>query len=386
MSRLKFKVTVFLIFITAVLLFAPVYSRSFPDTAYVISEQTDLYAFNVPNAVKTQALSAILIDADSGRVLYAKNENVMLPMASTTKIMTAVIILETLDLDTKIKVGKESVGVEGSSIYLMEGETLTVKDLLYGLMLQSGNDAANALAVACAGSVENFAKMMNRKASELGLKRTNFQNPSGLPAQNHRTTAFDLAALTSYAIKNEEFVKITSTLRATISDGKRYLVNRNNLLRHYEGLIGVKTGYTSAAGRCLVTAARRNGVTLIAVMLNSRNIWNDHTVMLDYGFDYLESVTPVASGQIETRLPVTGGQVSSIKAVNREDFTCSLPEGAVIDIEVSSQKILYPPIKAGDVVGEVKIFANGIMVGKVPLVSTESVRAKKLNFFERFLK
>lgn len=386
MSRLKFKVTVFLIFITAVLLFAPVYSRSFPDTAYVISEQTDLYAFNVPNAVKTQALSAILIDADSGRVLYAKNENVMFPMASTTKIMTAVIILETLDLDTKIKVGKESVGVEGSSIYLMEGETLTVKDLLYGLMLQSGNDAANALAVACAGSVENFAKMMNRKASELGLKRTNFQNPSGLPAQNHRTTAFDLAALTSYAIKNEEFVKITSTLRATISDGKRYLVNRNNLLRHYEGLIGVKTGYTSAAGRCLVTAARRNGVTLIAVTLNSRNIWNDHTVMLDYGFDYLESVTPVASGQIETRLPVTGGQVSSIKAVNRENFTCSLPEGAVIDIEVSSQKILYPPIKAGDVVGEVKIFANGIMVGKVPLVSTESVRAKKLNFFERFLK
>lgn len=384
MRLLKYKALLFLIALAVLFLFAPIYANPVYDTEYCFTERIDIYAFEVKNAVKTSALSAILVDADSGRVLYSKNPHVILPMASTTKIMTAIIILETLDLDTKIKISKESVGVEGSSIYLMEGETLTVRELLYGLMLSSGNDAANALAIACAGSVENFAKMMNRKAAELGLAKTSFANPSGLPAKNHHTTAYDLAVLASYAIKNEEFVKITSTLKATISDGKRYLVNRNNLLRYYDGIIGVKTGYTPAAGRCLVSAAKRDGVTLVAVTLNSSNIWNDHTAMLDFGFDYLESVTALEAGQILTYLPVTGGRVKTVKATNVIPFTCSVPKGMEIDIKVSTKNILYAPVNVGDVAGEADIYAGGILVGKIPIVAAENVKYRKLNFFERF--
>ncbi|MDD4125220.1 MAG: D-alanyl-D-alanine carboxypeptidase [Eubacteriales bacterium] len=382
---MKFQVVIFAVFIAAVLLLAPVYGNGVADAEYVFAAANDIYGFENDSAVKTSAQSALLMDADSGRVLYAKNENTILPMASTTKIMTAVIILETLDMNSEIKVTKESVGIEGSSIYLMEGETLTVSELLYGLLLRSGNDAANALAVACAGNIENFANMMNRKAEELGLTHTRFANPSGLPDENHHTTAYDLAVLASYAIKNPDFVKITSTLRATISDGSRYLVNRNILLRSYEGMIGVKTGYTSAAGRCLVTAAKRDGVTLVAVTLNDGNIWNDHTAMLDYGFGFLESVTALKAGEVVTEMPVTGGKAASITASNTTDFICSVPKGATIYITIASKKILYAPISVGDIVGEVVIYADGIRVGSVPLVSSDNVKYKKLNFFERFL-
>ncbi len=383
---LKFRAALIAIFIAAVLLYAPIYGNNVIDTDYVFAPANvgDIYGFENDSAVMSYALSSLLMDADSGRVLYAKNAQAMLPMASTTKIMTAVIILETLDMESEITITKESVGIEGSSIYLIEGEKLTVSELLYGLLLRSGNDAANALAIACAGSIENFAEMMNRKAAELGLTHTHYANPSGLPAENHYTTAYDLAVLSSYAIKNNEFVKITSTLKATITGNSRYLVNRNNLLRYYEGIIGVKTGYTPAAGWCLSSAAVRDGVTLVAVTLNDSNTWKDHAAMLDYGFEFLESVTALQAGQITTDINVAGGKTDFITAVNQSPFICSVPKGADIKVTVSSKKIIYAPIAAGDIVGEAIIYANGVRVGSIPLVAVQSVDYKKLNFFERF--
>lgn len=383
---MKYKTLLPALLLVTVFLFAPLYGAAPPGALYVLSPRgEDAFIFEISDAVKTHALAALLLDADSGRVLYAKNAQIILPMASTTKIMTAVIILETLDLESEVKVTKESVGVEGSSIYLMEGEVLTVRELLYGMLLPSGNDAANALAVACAGSVANFAGMMNRKAEELGLSRTFFANPSGLPAKGHSTTAYDLACLAAYAIKNETFVKITSTVKTTITKGSRYLVNRNALLRSYAGMIGVKTGYTSAAGRCLVTAAKRDGVTLVAVTLNGGNTWNDHKNMLDYGFAFLESTPVLYPGQVQTEIAVAGGKVKSVAAQNMAAAVASLPKDTEFYVAVSSKKIIYAPVAAGDVVGEVNVYAAGTVIASVPLVATESVDFKKLNFFERFL-
>ena len=240
------------------------------------------------------AQAAAVMDARSGALLYGKNETMKLPMASTTKIMTALIVLDKLPLDQLVSVDARAVGVEGSSIYLYEGENMTVENLLYGLMLESGNDAAAALAIATAGSEDAFAELMNQKAQELGLVATHFTNPHGLTAQEHYTTAAELAAITSKALENETFRMLVSTKKLLVPtfDGKaeRLFVNHNKMLRLYDGAIGVKTGYTKAAGRCLVTAAERDGETYIAVTLNDGNDWNDHAAMLNYAFDHYDSV------------------------------------------------------------------------------------------------
>lgn len=234
--------------------------------------------------IQNSAQAALLLDATEGRILFSQNASARLPMASTTKIMTAIVAIENMPTDYVVTVAKEAVGIEGSSIYLYAGEQITCLDLLYGLMLESGNDAAVALAIAVGGTEERFIMLMNEKAKELGLKDTRFSNPHGLPAENHFTSVADLARLTDYALQNELFAEIVSTKKMTACEGTRYYVNHNRLLFSYEGMIGVKTGYTQASGRCLVTAARRYGRTLICVTLNDYYCSADHVRMLDSGF------------------------------------------------------------------------------------------------------
>jgi len=245
-----------------------------------------------PPSVSAQA--AVLLDAKSAAVLFSHNSDTRLPMASTTKIMTAKIILDMLPLNQTVTVPKEATLVEGSSIYLTENEKITVETLLYGLLLESGNDAAAALAVACSGSVEKFAFLMNDVGKQMGLQNTSFANPHGLTAENHFTTAYELAYITMCAMRNPKFREIVSTQKYTApaTDGEytRYFFNHNKLLRTYNGANGVKTGYTEAAGRCLVSSAEKDGESYICVTLNDRNDWADHTSLLNYAFENYDSI------------------------------------------------------------------------------------------------
>ena len=234
------------------------------------------------DAVSVSATAAILLDADTGEVLYEKNADRRMLIASTTKILTALVALSAAPLQKEITVTADHM-VEGSSMYLKPGEKVTVEQLLYGLLLCSGNDAALALAEACCGSVEDFVAEMNRKAAQLGMEDSSFANPNGLDAENHYSTARDMGRLAAEAAKNHTFVRLCSTSQVSI--GTRTMTNHNRLLREVEGCIGMKTGYTKAAGRTLVTCAVRDGRTLVAVTLCDGNDWADHKALYTYGFD-----------------------------------------------------------------------------------------------------
>lgn len=237
------------------------------------------------------AQAAVMTEVSSGKILYSKNADKVLPMASTTKIMTALVAVEAAGdrLDEVVEISDSAAGVEGSSMYLEKGEKMTLRELLYGLMLSSGNDAAVAIAENIGGSVEGFVDMMNQKAAEMGLTSTHFVNPNGLPDESHYSSANDMAKMTCHAMKNPDFAEIVGTKSYNISgEGKSYprtLSNHNKLLRMYEGCIGVKTGFTKAAGRCLVSCAERDGLMLVCVTLNAPDDWNDHTLMFNYGFE-----------------------------------------------------------------------------------------------------
>ena len=235
------------------------------------------------SAPSVSAQCAIVTDAETGEVLYAKNPDQRSLIASTTKIMTGWLVCRDLDLEETYSVPPEAVGVEGSSLYLQEGETLTGEALLYGLMLHSGNDAAVTLAVACRGSQEAFTARMNRAARALGLDNTSYANPHGLDSEGNYSTARDLATLTAAALRDETFRRVVSTKTVTV-DGDRVLTNHNKLLWRCEGCIGVKTGYTKAAGRILVSACQRGGRTLICVTLNAPDDWQDHCALYDWAY------------------------------------------------------------------------------------------------------
>ena len=244
-------------------------------------------------APSVSARSAVLADAKSGAVLFEKNADERLAMASTTKIMTAKIILSKTSLSDVVTVPKEAALIEGSSIYLKEGEKITVKDLLYGLLLESGNDAAYTLAVFCAGSEEAFVRLMNEEAEKLKLFDTHFANPHGLSAENHYTSARDLAFLTKNAMENDIFREIVSTktyVSTSLGGVKRYFSNHNRLLKSESDIIGVKTGYTKAAGRCLVTAASDGKSEYIAVTLDDRDDWRDHKNLFSFAFENYRSI------------------------------------------------------------------------------------------------
>lgn len=275
------------------------------------------------------------MDSDTGAVLYSNHADERSLIASTTKIMTALVVLEHCDPSQEFTVPIEATGIEGSSMYLKPNELVTIRELLYGLMLQSGNDAAVALAMACSGSVEHFVALMNQQAECLGLKNTHFENPNGLDGKQHYSTAADLAKLTSYALKNPEFEKIVST--KTIRIGERSLTNHNRLLWSVEGAIGVKTGYTKAAGRILVSAARRNGRTLIAVTICDGNDWRDHAALYEYGFSCYKTRNVVEKGKPAAELCLIDGT----KHVLYAQETVSV---RALEEELSRVEIVYPRV------------------------------------------
>lgn len=335
------------------------------------------------------AKSAILIEAQSGKVLYQQNAFVRLPMASTTKIMTAIVAIESGNIGRTVSVSPDAVGIEGSSVYLYPNEELTLEQLIYALMLESANDAATAIAIEVAGSVEAFAALMNQKAEELGLTATHFTNPHGLDHEEHYTTAYDLACIAAYALKNDTFRKICSTGRMTIplkgDEGTRVLVNHNKMLSRYEGAIGVKTGFTKRSGRCLVSAAERDGLTLVAVTLNAPDDWNDHAKMLGFGFERYENETLAEKGGLTLPLSVVGGDTESVLTANTEALSAMLTKNhGEISYRIEADHILYAPIARGTVVGKVIYSCDGEDIASSDLITLNEVaykKAEKQGFF-----
>ena len=382
---MKIRAAFFAALTAAAIMFAPVLPRGAEaETGTVFNEErTDPFCFDMQGALNVSASAAVLMEAESGRVLFSRLPRVRLPMASTTKIMTCLLACELLSPETAVTVTEDTTDIEGSSVYLAAGEQLTAEELLYCAMLRSGNDAAHTLAKACGGTVENFVSLMNLRARSLGMNDTRFANPSGLPAEGHYTTAYDLALLARAALGNEEFAKVASTMHITVCGGKRYLVNRNSLMASYKGMTGVKTGYTPQAGKCLVTSAERDGIELIAVTLNDGDQWNDHKKMLDYGFSRLENTIVAVSGGITAELSVAGGDSEKVKVSNREDITFALPRGAQIVIKTERPVLVYAPVKRGDALCRARIYADGYYSGYVDLCAEENIDTAKTNLFER---
>lgn len=317
------------------------------------------------------ARKAILVDATTGRVLYEKDADCRSLIASTTKIMTALIVCEQCNVLDRMQIPKEAVGIEGSSIYLKEGEVLTLQDLLYGLMLHSGNDAAVALAIYCGGTVEGFAQMMNDKARLLGMQNTHFVNPSGLDHPEHYSTARDLAILASYAMKNPVFAKTVST--KSVKAGGRALHNHNKLLWRVDGADGVKTGYTKAAGRILVSSALRQDRRLIAVTIDDGDDWADHAALYEKGFDRYQCHQIVSEGECLGSLEVFGGCTGRVNVLAAQSFSYALADNEKPYVILGGQTLAYAPVKAGEDAGFAYVCIGETTVGKIPVVYEESV-------------
>jgi len=329
-------------------------------------------------SVSVSAYSAVLIEASTGDIIYEKNAHERLPMASTTKIMTALVALENTATDKIVKVCEKACGVEGSSIYLVPGEELTIGDLLYAIMLESANDAAAALAYEISGGIEEFAVLMNNTAEKIGLTDTHFTNPHGLDNEAHYTTALDLAKLTAYALKNDTFRDIVSTLKAEIpnskKNGTRYLINHNKLLRLSDDVIGVKTGFTKRSGRCLVSAAERNGVCVISVTLNAPDDWSDHLSLHEIGLCEYCTYTLASEGQFRVEIPCTGAPNGKISTSNTDTLKIIGRIGTEFSSKIEAERLMFPPIFAGDSVGRVVFYDNkGNTVGEIPLYAEYDV-------------
>lgn len=344
------------------------------------------------------AVSAILMEGESGAVVLEKNARTRLPMASTTKIMTALVAIELAAPDTVIRVDERAVGTEGSSIYLCVGEELTLEELLYALMLESANDAAVAIAIGVSGSEAAFVDAMNAKADSLGLRDTHFANPHGLDAEAHYTTAYELAQIARVALQNPLLKTIVSTRKTTIphqeTDGVRLLVNHNKMLRQYDGCIGLKTGYTQKSGRCLVSAAERDGVTMIAVTIDSPDDWNDHTKLLDYGFSLYRSVE-LCPADFRFCLPVVGGKEAYAMVGVSQSTSITLPIGSpVIEQTIECPRHIFAPVQKGEVCGRMIFWCDSDndgakeIIKEIPLSAQYDVEkdSPRLTLWQRFLR
>lgn len=321
--------------------------------------------------VGTSAASAILMDVDSGRVLYEQNADAKMLIASTTKIMTALVAVRDGNLSDTVTVSREAAYTEGSSMYLKEGEELTLETLLYGLMLCSGNDAAVAVAEHVGGSVQGFVKRMNETARELGMDRSSFANPNGLDDEKHYSTARDMAVLACAALENETVLRIASTRSITI--GGRTMTNHNKLLSMMDGCLGLKTGYTRAAGRTLVSCAERNGQRLAAVTLQDGNDWADHQSLFEYGFSAYPAQRPAILGRELGRAAVAGGMSDSVPLVAADSFSWPLAEGERLETSLELFRDLSAPVTAGTRAGQAVFTLNGQEVGRVDLLCGETV-------------
>lgn len=327
--------------------------------------------------VGTSAAACVIIDAESGRILLSHNAESPLPMASTTKVMTALLAIEGGNLDAPVTCSRSAFGVPGTSIYLAEGETLTLREMLYGLMLASGNDAATAIAEHIGGTVEEFCRMMTARARELGCTNTVFLTPHGLPCEGHYTTAHDLALIAREAMRYPVFREIVGTSRATIPwEGRNYdrvLNNKNKLLTTYEGATGIKTGYTKKAGRCLVFGAERNGMEIIGAVLNCPDWFNEAARLMDLAFERYEAVTMLTAGDLTATLPVSYSDGHTVDAVLSADLTGIAAKGTLPQVEIDLPDTLQAPVYAGQIIGTARLTAGGIIIAEVPIISATDI-------------
>lgn len=335
------------------------------------------------------AASAVIIEADSGDVIYEKDAHTARPMASTTKLMTALIAAESLPSDREITVSKTAVLTEGSSLGLRAGDLISVSDLLTGLLLASGNDAANMTAEAVAGTLPAFADLMNAKAAVLGMHNSHFVTPSGLDAAGHAASAYDMALLGRAVLQNRFLRQVCATEHTRIAFGapKRdvWVKNHNRLLSLSADCIGMKTGFTKKSGRCLVSAAVRDGVTVVAVTLNGGDDWNDHLKLYEYAFSRWRRVTPDAPAL--PPLAVAGGTVQTVTLQTEQPPAVSLPRDVADTVSVSVQlpAFVWAPLRAGETAGTVTYrYGNGNIV-TLPITLTEDLQAlPPLPFRQRF--
>lgn len=319
---------------------------------------------------ENSAKAAVVMEVETGRVLYEKNAHEKLPMASTTKIMTAILAIENSNLSDIVTVSPRASGIEGSSLYLAAGEKLTIKQLLYGLMLRSGNDAAFAIAEHVGETAENFADMMNKKAREIGAMDTNFVNPHGLHHEDHYTTAYDLALISAYAMKNPIFREIVSTKYYKIPwEGQpwdRVLMNKNALLWDYEGANGIKTGYTKAARRCLASAAYRDNMQLVAVVLDCQPWFDDSAALLDYGFSHYDMKKLFQKGDVVGEVPVKNGFQKKVELIVKDDISIPLSEGEIEKLQISLKHpdFVKAPVEKGTKVGSLEIVIDKAIISK----------------------
>lgn len=330
---------------------------------------------------EVSAQSAVVLTADTGTVLFEKDGHTPRPVASTTKIMTALLALEAAQEqgDPLVDITQEMVAVEGSSMGLQAGDSISLTGLAAGMLLASGNDAANAAALYLDGSLESFAARMNQRAAALGMEDTHFVTPSGLDGEDaqglgHLSTAYDMALLARAALEDQAFRQLCSSPSLAVEFAepvKRVTyTNHNKLLTQYQGCVGVKTGFTKEAGRCLVSAAERDGALLIAVTLNAPNDWQDHTALLDYGFSQVEPYQ-LAGGDVRLTVPVVGSpeEAVSLRGSNGGEVTLPLGQGAQVERVVHAPKFLYAPVEAGEQVGEICWYLEGQLLGSAPLTA-----------------
>lgn len=338
--------------------------------------------------VDTSATAFVLYCADNGKVLLSEDEDTRLPMASTTKIMTTLLTLEAAADENRVVEFTEEMVAEGSSMYLRIGEKVRLYDLAVGMMMQSGNDAANAAAIGIAGSIDAFAALMNEKARQIGMTNSHFVTPSGLDEEEHYSTAHDMALLMAYALKNDDFAYLTAQTSMEVhfvypADRFVTYTNHNKLLRLYDDCIGGKTGYTDQSGRCLVSAAKREGMTLIAVTLDDPDDWDDHIALYEYGFENYTAVTPTDE---DHSIRVMGGTADDVKLYSDDTQPLIVPkkDGDSIKTQVFLPPFVYAPTEEGTVAGKVVYTINGSVIGESPLYYSESVAYddRKRGFFE----
>lgn len=333
------------------------------------SDSSEIFSSN-----KTSSFA--VLEATTMRVLDGQNLHERMEMASTTKIMTAIVTLENCDLDKQFKIPKEAVGIEGSSIYLKENEIWTIRDLLYGLMLRSGNDSAVALAIAAGGSLEGFVDMMNAKADELGLKNTHFDNPHGLHSDTHYTSAYDLAVISAYAMQNEQFEKIVSSkfyvAEANDTRERQFFANKNKLLSSYQGANGIKTGYTTASGRCLVSAAKRNGMQVVCVVLNCYDMWNACASHMNKAFDEYVAVEIGKKGDGIADLSINDKKYT---LALQNDLTIPFKDSDTLDCQgyIDIDKDIKTPVAENSVIGKINFYDGNRLLFGVNIVNIEEI-------------
>jgi len=335
------------------------------------------------DAPGVSARSFVLMDAGTGTILAEQNADTQMLVASTTKILTAALALEHADPDEVVEIMPEAVGIEGSSMYLRAGEEITVRDLLYGLMLASGNDAAVALAYHVAGGIPEFATLMNEKAAELGMEQSHFSNPHGLDAEDHYSTARDMALLTAWAMGMPDFVQIVSTRQ--VQAAGRSLVNHNKLLWRYEGALGVKTGFTKASGRSLVSAAERDGTMLICVTLSAPDDWDDHAALYDWGFARYKYHAPIVAGDVYVTVPVIAGMQDQVDLVAEMNLSLLVSPDDVVTVDMQVPRFVYAVVRANEQAGRVIVLVNGEPALETRLLFAETVdldESNRLRFWE----